>query len=436
MTKQNQTTRRLFIQDSAIAGAIVTTAAASPLPAAPTQRVNIGLIGAGIRGHQLHDGMLKSSHCRLAAVSDISEHYIDRLKPKLADPNIPIYRDYHELLDDKNVDAVLIASPDFWHAQMTLDALDAGKHVYVEKPLTYSFDEAVRVRDKAKSTGLVTQVGYQRRSIELFDEGREIIKSGVLGEISQIQIWSSRNYTKLAPWRAYNTYGTPGLPPKSGPETVDWTRFLANRKKQPYDARRFFHWQCYSDYSTGILGILMSHPLDSANIVMDLGIPEMCCAVGGIYNFDDGRTVPDTCNVLFNYPSRNTTLSFSGTSNNSFGYGDSQFRGSHGTLDIGMQTLAVYAEGRNSPVHRKFANAHPNDTRRRRSGKSPVHERQMAYQGITDHLDNFFLACKTNSKTKCPIEKAFVAMVGVSMAIESFKRQKTIRWDAERQQIV
>lgn len=437
MTRLHESNRRQFVRDTATIGAAASVfAAPSVTAAAPTDRVNVGLIGVGIRGSQLHDGMLKSSHCRLAAIADISDHYIDRIRPKLAEQNTLIHRDYRKLLDDKSIDAVVIASPDFWHAQMTLDALDSGKHVYVEKPLTYSIEEAIRVRDKAKSTGLVTQVGYQRRSIDLFHEAKEIVESGALGEITQVQLWSSRNYTKLAPWRAYNNYGTPGLPAKCGPETVDWKRFLANRPMLPYDARRFFHWQCYDEYSTGIFGILMSHPLDSANLVMDLNVPETCSAVGGIYKFDDGRTVPDTCSALFNYPSRNVTISFVGSSNNSFRTGDSQFRGSHGTLELTMNSLAVYAEGENTPAHRRFVGSKSSKSEKNRLRSQPVFERNIKYDGITNHLDDFFQACKTGSTTKSSIDKAFVAMVGVSMAIESYKQRKTVHWDVKREKIV
>lgn len=436
MSGCNDTTRRRFVKDSAAIGAAATVMAA-PLAssAAPAERVNVGLIGVGIRGSQLHDGMLKSSHCRVAAIADISDHYIDRIRPKLVEPNIPVYRDYHKLLEDKNVEAVVIASPDFWHAQMTLDALDAGKHVYVEKPLTYSLEEAIRVRDKAKAAALVTQVGYQRRSIDLFYEGKEIVDSGVLGEITHIQIWSSRNYTTLAPWRAYNDYGTRGLPANSGADSVDWKRYLANRPMLPYDARRFFHWQCYSEYSTGILGILMSHPLDSANLVMSLGVPETCSAAGGVYKFGDGRTVPDTCTALFNYPSRNTSMTFVGTSNNRFRTGDSQFRGTHGTLELTMDSIAVYAESRNTPVYRRFADS-SSASQRTRLSDDPVFERKLRYDGITKHLDDFFIACKTGAETKCPVSKAFVAMVGVAMALESYQQQKTIRWDATHERFV
>ena len=279
--------------------------------------VSVGLIGVGVRGYELHEDLRRCRAVRMGGIADLSEHYFDRIKPRLQNPQTPLHGDYRRLLEDRTIDAIVIAAPDHWHSAMTLDALAAGKDVYVEKPLTYSAEEAIQVRNKARETGRVTQVGYQRRSIEHFYQAREIAQSGILGEITQIQLWSSRNRA-MTPWRKYNNYDTEGLPEKSGAEHVDWKRFQANRPPRPYDARRFFHWQCYEEYSTGIFGILMSHPLDAANLVMDLDFPETCSATGGIYRYKDDRTVPDTCNALFNYPSRNLTVSFIGSSNNEF----------------------------------------------------------------------------------------------------------------------
>src|SRR5262245_15148618 len=313
--------------------------------------INVGLIGLGVRGYELHEELRRCKGVRLGGISDLSEHYFDRIKPRLQNPQTPAHHDYRRLLEDREIDAVIIATPDHWHAAMTLDALEAGKDVYVEKPLSYSLAEAIQVRNKARETGRVTQVGYQRRSMEHFYKARELVRSGVLGEITQIQLWSSRNRA-ASPWRKYNDYNTEGLPTKSGPEHVDWNRFQANRPPRPYDARRFFHWQCYEEYSTGIFGILMSHPLDAANLVMDLEVPASCSATGGIYRYKDDRTVPDTCNALFNYPSRDLTISFIGSSNNEYFNQEAQYRGTHGTLDLGTSGLRIYAEKRNALFER------------------------------------------------------------------------------------
>jgi predicted dehydrogenase len=398
-----------------------------------SERLNVGVIGIGIRGYQLHKSIVGNPHARVAAISDISDHYIERIKPQLEDPHVPVYRDYKELLDDDRIDAVVIASPDHWHAQMTIDALQAGKDVYVEKPLTYSLEEAIQVRDAARQTGRVTQVGYQRRSIAHFHKAREIVQSGLLGEIHQLQLWLSRNYDPPpAPWRAYNDYHIPGLPEKSGPEHVDWNRFQANRPARPYDPLRFFHWQCYEEYSTGIFGILMSHPLDAANLVMDLGIPETAYATGGIYEFDDGRTVPDHCSALFNYPSHKLSVSFVGCSTNAFMNQEACYRGSEGTMELSQSRLRIYAEDRNDLFTHFAPSAGTVDDLR----TDPIVEERSSGNSTTAHLEDFFHAVKNRGQTKAPIEQCFKAMVAVAMAIQSYQSGKSVRWDAEHERIV
>jgi len=434
MNTPDRTTRRSFIKAAAAAGAGSLAVPRMAKSVAPKDEINVGLIGVGIRGYALHDGINQSEHARLGGISDISDHYIDRIKPRLKDPKTPIHRDYHALLDDRDIDAVVIASPDHWHAQMTLDAMDAGKDVYVEKPMTYSFDEAIRVREAARESGRVTQVGYQRRTLAHFYKARDIIRSGILGDITQIQLWSSRNRPTV-PWRAYNTYNTPGLPEKSGPEHVDWKRFQANRPPGPYEPRRFFHWQCYEEYSTGIFGILMSHPLDAANLVMGLEIPETCSATGGIYQYDDGRTVPDTCNALFNYPSRNLTISFVGSSNNAFFDREAQYRGTLGTMELGSNWLRLYAEQKNALFKQYVASDKADEFEDLRA--QPIHKEPTNYRWSTaEHLDDFFENVKSRGQCKAPVQECFKATVALAMAIQSYKTKRTACWDADQERIV
>ena len=431
---QRRTTRRLFLQTAATAGACVSSLAlpAHGRSAKQSEQLHVGLIGVGIRGYQLHKGIKESKLARLAAISDLSDHYIDRIKPVLADPRVPIYRDYHQLLNDKNVDVVVIAAPDHWHAQMTLDALDAGKDVYVEKPMTYSLDEAKRVRDKARASRRVVQVGYQRRTLDHFYKAREIIRSGILGDIHVVQLWSSRN-RPTPPWRAYNDYNTPGLPKKSGRQYVDWDRFQANRPPRPYDPRRFFHWQCYQEYSTGIFGILMSHPLDAANLVMDLDVPETCVATGGVYHYKDGRTVPDTCSALFNYPSRDLTISFIGSSTNAFCDREAQYRGTLGTMELGVNWLRLYAESKNELFDKFVAPDKRGALKDLRA--QPIHREHVNYNWSTlQHLDDFFESVRSRRPCKAPAEECFIATVGLTMAIESYKTRRAVNWDAKSQQ--
>ncbi|MBI2949927.1 MAG: Gfo/Idh/MocA family oxidoreductase [Verrucomicrobia bacterium] len=428
--------RRTFFRTMTALGAAVSTIELPRLARAQNlaNEIGVGLIGVGVRGYELHEDLRRCKSVRVGGISDLSEHYFDRIKPRLQDPKTPLHHDYRRLLDDREIGAIVIASPDHWHAAMTLDALAAGKDVYVEKPLTYSLEEAVQVRNKARETGRVTQVGYQRRSIEHFYKAREIVQSGILGEITQIQLWSSRNRAST-PWRKYNDYNTEGLPAKSGAEHVDWQRFQANRPPRPYDPLRFFHWQCYEEYSTGIFGILMSHPLDAANLVMDLGIPETCAATGGVYRYKDGRTVPDTCNALFNYPALGLTVSFIGSSNNEYFSQEAQYRGTHGTLELGTSGFRIFAEKRNALFEKFVGKAAPDRWSNLRS--TPVFEEPAkAGNSTLAHLENFFENVRSRGQCKAPVSEGFKAMAAVAMSIRSYQTQRSVRWDTSSEKIL
>jgi predicted dehydrogenase len=179
----------------------------------------------------------------------------------------------------------------------------------------------------------------------------------------------------------------------------------------------------------------MSHPLDAANLVMDLGIPESCCATGGIYQYDDGRTVPDTCNALFNYPSRNLTVSFIGSSSNAFFNQEAHYRGTNGTMELGVTWLRIFAEARND-LFRQYVDD-PAATGFEDLRTTPVLDVPVNYNWSTlEHLDDFFVNAKSRGECKEPVREAFKAMVGVAMAIESYKTNRTVHWDAERERIL
>jgi predicted dehydrogenase len=432
---QTTPNRRNFLKALTALGAAASTIELPRLTRAQNiaNEINAGLIGVGVRGYELHEDLRRCKGVRIGGISDLSEHYFDRIKPRLQNPQTPLHRDYRRLLDDREIDVIAIASPDHWHAAMTLDALAAGKDVYVEKPLTYSLEEAVQVRNKAGESGRVTQVGYQRRSMDHFYKAREIVQSGILGDITQIQLWSSRNRATTS-WRKYNDYNTEGLPAKSGAEHVDWNRFQANRPPRPYDPLRFFHWQCYEEYSTGIFGILMSHPLDAANLVMNLGMPETCSATGGIYRYQDGRTVPDTCNALFNYPSRNLTVSFIGSSNNEYFSQEAQYRGTHGTLELTTSGLRIFAEKRNA-LFERFAGKTATDRWANLRATPVFDEPSKSGNSTLAHLENFFDNVRSRGQCKAPVSEGFKAMAAVAMSIQSFKTQRTVRWDSVSERI-
>jgi len=178
----------------------------------------------------------------------------------------------------------------------------------------------------------------------------------------------------------------------------------------------------------------MSHPLDAANMVMGLDIPDTCSATGGIFVYDDGRTVPDTCNALFSYPSRKLTISFAGSSNNGFFDREAQYRGTLGTMELGPNWLRLYAEQKNSLFDRYVAPEKADEFTDLRA--QPIHREPTNYRWSTnEHLDDFFQAVKTRGQCKAPVHECFKATVGLLMAIQSYKTKRTIAWDAEKEQV-
>ncbi len=216
------------------------------------------------------------------------------------------FRRYTELLESPDVDAVMIATPDHWHAQMCIDAVAAGKHIYCEKAMTREEEETHRMYEVVKSSDIVFQVGHQQRQTESHIKAREVLDAGILGPITLIETTTNRN----SPWGAWVW----GIDERGTPETIDWDEFQGPApNRYPFTPERFFRWRCWFDYGTGLSGDLFSHEFDSVNQIMDLGIPKTCVASGGIYFFKDGRDVPDVFQAVLEYPDRDLTLVYSAT---------------------------------------------------------------------------------------------------------------------------
>jgi len=237
------------------------------------------------------------------------------------------YLNYKELLAADDVDAVIIAAPDHWHGTMTIDAIKAGKHVYVEKPMTWTVPETYAVREALKNGNVVFQLGHQNRQIEAYKRARQIVEKGMLGPVCLVETSTNRNDPNGA-W-VYDIH------PDANPKTIDWKQFEGNPdrikeyleymtsaglakyvgpdSRDKFSLERFFRWRCWWDYSTGLSGDLLTHEYDAINQILDLGIPDSATSSGGIYFFKDGRTVPDVLQTVFEYKERNLSMLYSAT---------------------------------------------------------------------------------------------------------------------------
>lgn len=323
-------TRRSLLSSSAM---VFSLKGAAQAPASK-DKVNLGFIGSGIRGKQLIDEFMAVPAARGVAVADLYDGCLERAKEQLGD-KITTTKDYRRLLENKDVDAVVIATPDHLHERITLDALSAGKHVYVEKPMTWSIGEGPRMIAAAKASGKVLQVGSQAKTSALTAKAKELIASGVLGKVNMIRMGNHRN-------NAEGAWVYP-IPPDASEKTIDWPRFLGKAKKRPFDAAQFFRWRCWWDYSAGVAGDLFVHQFTQMHEIMGTKAPKSAVSQGGIFRWKDGRTVPDIMNSLLEYP-EGFLVDVYVTQVNSFAPRGILIMGDQGTMQVEGRKLTVIPE--------------------------------------------------------------------------------------------
>jgi len=213
------------------------------------------------------------------------------------------YRTYKELLTSDDIDAVIIATPDHWHGTITIEAARAGKHVYCEKPMTWTVAETYEVVKAVKENNIVFQLGHQNRQTESYIKAKEVFEKGLLGPVNLVEVTTNRNDPEGA-W-VYK------IDEEAGKNNIDWDQFIGPAPSHEFSLERFFRWRCWWDYSTGLSGDLFTHEYDAMNQILGLGIPHSAVSSGGIYFYKDGRTVPDVLQQVFEYPNRNLTLIYS-----------------------------------------------------------------------------------------------------------------------------
>ncbi|MCS6951939.1 MAG: Gfo/Idh/MocA family oxidoreductase [Bryobacterales bacterium] len=324
--------RRRFLQGSA---ALAAAAPRSSKGFAANDRIQFGFIGAGARAHELIEALLRHDGVEIVGVVDAYKGRVERAVERTKGRAKP-YRHYKDLLADKSIDAVVIATPDHWHHRMILDAVAAGKDVYCEKPMTFRSSEGVEIVQAARATGRMVQVGSQGMSGEIQRKAKEMIRQGKLGQITLIRAAYNRN-TASGAW----VYP---IPPDASPETVDWEMFLGPAPKRPFSLERFFRWRCYEEYSGGIATDLFVHLCTTIHFLMDAKMAAKAVAMGQLYRWKDGREVPDTLNAILEYP-EGFVVNLSSTFNNQISAeGSFQILGTEGSLTIGWDGLTFYPE--------------------------------------------------------------------------------------------
>ncbi len=406
MISSKKVSRRSFVTGSLAAAAV--TAASSRQVLGANNRLRIAVIGCGGLAMGAHVPSLmkmnESDNIEIAAVCDV---YQKRLDNAAAVTGAKPYKDYRAILDQKDIDYVTIVTPEHWHAKMTLDAADAGKHIYCEKPMTWSIDEARKVVAKIKQTGLKMQVGVQGMSDDSYETALKYVKEGALGKVVQAQIDYSRNYK--------NDFWTSEMDKDIQPGVnLDWNAWLGPAPKRPFDPQRYFHWRRYWDYSGGIATDLFVHRITRILKALDLKFPDRVVGTGGKWFFTDSvAEIPDTFNMMCDYPGGISVVVLSSMANDT--PIPHVIRGHEATLQFNRDGFVIrpqrgFDEGRTEIVHKKTGG-----------------------EDITLHHRNLQDAIRNGAALKCDSMLGYYGVAAVRLAVESYRRSKYMKWDPRRE---
>ncbi len=368
------------------------------------------------------------------------------------------YRTYQEMLASDDIDAVIIASPDHWHAQMSIDAAKAGKHVYAEKGFTLTMNETYAVRDAVKASGVVYQLGHQGRQTESYLKAKEAIDKKLIGKINLIEVCTNRNSANGA-W-VYDIH------PDANPNTVDWAQFEEPCEvKHPWSPERFFRWRCWWDYGTGLSGDLLTHEFDAINQILGMGIPSSASASGGVYFWKDKkrgdyvneiREVPDVWNAVLEYPDLDFSILYSASLASNHNRGKT-IMGHDGSLELG-NSLTVYADRQSTryaeqiksglidpelPIYtyipgRKNVDSVATATEQYFAARGLLYTYRGGRRVDTTHLHiaEWLQSIREGTQPSCNIDQAFEEGVAAAMGIKAQRENRTIFWDKDKEEIV
>ena len=350
-----------------------------------------------------------------------------------------VFSSYRDMIACDEIDAVIIATADHTHARIAIDAANAGKHVYLEKPMAHSIEEAVELKNTIKSTGVIFQLGHENRQQTSFKIANELYRKAVLGEVSMVQVYTNRN-TVFGAWIRDEAFDH-----KLGnEENIDWEEFLGNAPWHEFDLKRYFSWQRYSDYGTSVTGNDFSHHYDCMNQILNLGIPETVVAMGGQYYYKHHGDMPDVINAIFNYPERGLTMTYDGNLKND-AYRPSRILGSAGTIDVDRAILMYkdqyserYKDIKTDPSDPFYYYA-PNDNIDAvssatskvylKGGYGPTTVDGKLIDATLLHLKEWIDAIRGHSETSCNIDAGFEEAVTFNLANLAYDHKKTVRWD-------
>jgi len=440
-------TRRHFLQATGIAG-LATGELAAQTVKSPNDRIQFATIGIGGMGNGDTHHASRSPGTKLVAVCDVYDGRLTRAREVYGN-DIATTRDYREVLSRKDIDAVIIATPDHWHARISMDAMEAGKDVYVEKPMVQKWEDGKKVLETARRTNRILQVGSQRVSSIVYQKAQELFRSGAIGQLNMVEAWWDRN-SAIGAWQY-------SIPTDASPQTIDWDRFLGAAPKRRFEAVRLFRWRNYQDYGTGVAGDLFVHLFSGMHFVTGATGPSRIFASGGLRFWKDGRDVPDLLLGIYDYdksdqhPAFNLALRVNfengGQENSGF-----RFIGSDGVMAIGNGvtisklppeaepgfTIDTFTKATQAEFLKQYRDKYPL-RKAEADAIKPVDEDRFVpprdYNDHTDHFANWFGAIRSR---KPVVEDALFGLRAAAPALlsnASYYSGKTLEWDPANCQV-
>ena len=427
--------------------------AAEPASVPPNDRIQFATIGTGIIGFVDTNTANSLPGAELVAAADCYDSRLTHVNEVYGD-DVFTTQDYREVLTRSDVDAVLICTPDHWHAPIARDAMEAGKDVYCEKPMAHSLEEGASMVEAQEETGRVVQVGSQYASSIVVDKVRQLFEEGAIGALNMIEARYNRN-SSLGAWQY-------SIPPNVSPDEVAWDRFLGDAPDREFDPTRFFRWRNYWDYGTGLAGDLFVHLLTMAHHVTSSAGPTQISSTGGLRFWEDGREVPDVQTALFEYPDTDAHPSFtlSLQSNLADGSGGGQFLrfvGSDGAIRLEGNTVRLTQFRRSSPSVdqlvngynsvRTFSEAVQEAFRESYSTEPPAasvedmstqseFEAPDGYNMRRDHFMNFFAAMRGEEEAVEDAAFGHRAAAPALLCNRSYRNGQRHQWDPQAMELV
>ena len=429
--------RREFLEASAAAAGV--SLAAQPFKfraLAPSDTVRFGMVGVGMQGSGLLGTAIQLPGVTCAGAADLYDGR-HTLAKEIVRPDLPTTREYRRLLDDKTIDCIVAAVPDHWHRRMVVEAVSAGKDIYIEKPMSHTAADGVAMVDAVKKSGRILQVGSQRVSSQICAKAKDMIAQGMLGDLTLVEGWLGRNEPTGA-WEY-------PPPPDLSLQTLDWDTWQNDVPKRPLDPNIFARWRCWKEYGTGVAGDLLVHLISGMQFMLGINEPpKQAAAVGGIRRWKDGRNMPDVHATIYYYGATDLPVYMRLNLGTEM---PEQYRiqGSQGVLEVSGNTLSFSPQDGKDHWPSYYTGSYPSKLRQAyqaqwhkehdlQAGQAPPLTETVSFStpdfdDTRPHLWNYFEAVRTRKPVVEDVVFGHNAALACHMANEAYFRRTTVTWD-------